>query len=48
MFEQLKKALKMDLLGSILDSMDKPPEIDDKRKEQMKSIKYFVRFNNNF
>lgn len=27
----------MDLLGSILKSMDKPPEIDDKRKEQMKS-----------
>lgn len=30
----------MDLLGSILDSMDKPPEIDDKRKEQMKSIDF--------
>lgn len=28
---------KMDLLGSILDSMEKPPEIDEKRKEQMKS-----------
>lgn len=30
----------MDLLGSILDSMDKRPEIDEKRKEQMKS-EYF-------
>lgn len=28
---------KMDLLGSILNSMEKPPEIDDKRKEQIKS-----------
>lgn len=27
----------MDLLGSILNSMEKPPEIDDKRKEQIKS-----------
>lgn len=27
----------MDLLGSILDSMEKPPEIDEKRKEQIKS-----------
>ncbi|XP_031638301.1 sperm-associated antigen 7 [Contarinia nasturtii] len=29
----------MDLLGSILNSMDKPPEIDEKRKEQMKKQK---------
>lgn len=29
---------KMDLLGSILDSMEKPPEVDEKRKEQMKSV----------
>lgn len=28
----------MDLLGSILNSMEKPPEIDEKRKEQMKSL----------
>lgn len=28
----------MDLLGSILDSMEKPPEIDEKRKEQIKSL----------
>ena len=28
----------MDLLGSILDSMEKPPEIDEKRKEQIKSV----------
>lgn len=28
----------MDLLGSILDSMEKPPEIDEKRKEQIKSM----------
>lgn len=28
----------MDLLGSILNSMDKPPEIDEKRKEQLKSM----------
>lgn len=27
----------MDLLGSILNSMDKPPEVDEKRKEQIKS-----------
>lgn len=27
----------MDLLGSILSSMDKPPEVDEKRKEQIKS-----------
>lgn len=27
----------MDLLGSILNSMEKPPEVDEKRKEQMKS-----------
>lgn len=29
--------IKMDLLGSILDSMEKPPEVDEKRKEEMKS-----------
>lgn len=28
----------MDLLGSILNSMEKPPEIDEKRKEQLKSL----------
>lgn len=27
----------MDLLGSILNSMDGPPAADEKRKEQMKS-----------
>lgn len=27
----------MDLLGSILNSMEKPPEIDEKRKEEIKS-----------
>lgn len=31
---------KMDLLGSILNSMEKPPEIDEKRKEQIKSLFY--------
>lgn len=37
----------MDLLGSILSSMDKPPELDDKRKEQLKSkfkISFFTFF----
>lgn len=40
----------MDLLGSILNSMEKPPEIDEKRKEQMKSLytkKYSIRFQMN-
>lgn len=32
----------MDLLGSILNSMDKPPEVDEKRKEQMKSAYYLL------
>lgn len=31
----------MDLLGSILNAMDKPPEVDEKRKQQMKSV-YFI------
>lgn len=28
----------MDLLGSILNSMDKPPSHDEKKKEMLKSI----------
>lgn len=31
----------MDILGSILSSMEKPPDIDEKRREQMKSKKTF-------
>lgn len=35
----------MDLLGSILDSMDGPPQIDEKQKEQKRSkLNFFFKF----